>query len=337
MCHHRFHSELTCDEVWYRLNTVLQSFPVWGAKRYEISGELTKWGCYLRLRKPGGRGGMQLPMQMWTDEDSGTGCEICCRVFPHRRWLLWLLSTTGFLGLDSFLRELEDGASLLSAAGTSVYACCWIAAVMGLIFWGVPWLISLRYRGLLLGWIRAYLLSRELDGILLSAPEHQRGDWTGLPEQVQVQRSPYVFRCDLPPEDAAAAVERWVKTAGVGIRLSVKWRGMRLTLSGRICEEGAGGKSWTFSDLFLGQLEPEKPEGCVLRGRFVPRPGSLIPQVLFLAVWGYLLFQAAQNPVLLLILLPIACWDLHQEYQKPSRNRASLAVLEFLQTYFQEV
>lgn len=337
MRHHRFHSELTCDEVWYRLNTVLQSFPVWGANRYEISGELTKWGCYLWLRKPGGRGGMQLPMQLWTEENDGGGCEICCRVFPHRRWLLWMLSTVGFLGLDGFLQELEDGVSVLSAAGTSAYACCWIAAVMCLIFWGVPWLISLRYGARLMGWIQAYLLSREPDGILLPAPEYQRGDWTGLPEQVQVKRSPYMFRCGLPPEAAADAVERWAEAAGAGIRLSVKWTGMRLTLSVTICEEEAGGKSRTFSDLFLGRLEPEKAEGCVLRGRFVPRSGALIPQVLFLAAWGFILFQAVQNPVLLLVLLPIACWDLYQEYQKPSRNRASLVILEFLQTYFQEV
>lgn len=333
----RFHSELMCDEVWYRLNTVLRSFPVWGAKRYEISGELTKWGCYLWLRKPGDRGGMQLPMQLWTEEGSGTGCEICCRVFPHRRWLLWLLSTVGFLGLDIFLQELGNGASVLSAAGMSAYACCWIAAVMCLIFWGVPWLISLRYSALLMGWIQAYLLSRELDGILLPALEQQRGDWAGLPEQSQVKRSPYVFRCDLPPEDVADAVERWTRAARAGIRLSVKRRGMRLMLSGTICEEEAGGKSWTFSDIFLGQLDPEKAEGCVLRGRFVPRPGSLIPQILFLAAWGCMLFQAARNPALLLILLPIACWDFYKEYKKPSRNRASLVILEFLQAYFQEV
>lgn len=108
-------------------------------------------------------------------------------------------------------------------------------------------------------------------------------------------------------------------------------------LSGTICEEEAGGKSWTFSDLFLGQLDPKKAEGCVLRGRFVPRPGSLIPQILFLAAWGCMLFQAARNPALLLILLPIACWDFYKEYKKPSGNRASLVILEFLQAYFQEV
>lgn len=336
MRRHRFHSELTCDEVWYRLNTVLRSFPVWGAKRYEISGELTKWGCYLWLRKPGGRGGTRLPMRLWT-EDSGTGCEICCCVFPHRRWLLWLLSTIGFLGLDIFLREVENGVSALSAAGMGVYACCWIAAIMCLIFWGVPWCISLRYSGLLMDWVQAYLLSRDLDGILLPVLEHQRGDWTGLLEQVQVKRSPYVFRCDLSPEDVADAVERWAKAAGAGIRLTVKWRGMRLMLSGTIREEETGGKSWTFSDLFLGQLEPEKAGECVLRGTFVPRPGFMIPQVLFLAIWGYMMFQTARNPILLLILLPIAGWDLYKEYKKPSRNRASLVILEFLRTYFEEV
>lgn len=337
MGRYRFHSELTCDEVWYRLNTVLRSFPVWGAERYEISGELTRWGCYLWLRKHGGRGGMQLPMQLWTEEDSGTGCEICCRVFPHRRRLLWLLSTAGFLGLDMFLQELENGASVLSAAGMSAYACYWIAAGMCLIFWGVPWLISLRYGALLMDWIQACLLSRALDGILLPSPEYQRGDWTGLQEQLQVKRSPYSFRCDLPPEDVPGAVERWARSAGTGIRLSVKWRGARLTLSGTICEEVAGGRSRTFSDLFLGRLEPEKAEGCVLRGTFAPRPGSLILRVLFLAAWGCMLLQAAQNPVLLLILLPMACWDLYEEYKKPSRNRASLVILEFLQTYFEEV
>lgn len=263
MRRHRFHSELTCDEVWYRLNTVLQSFPVWGTKRYEISGELTKWGCYLWLRKPGGHGGTRLPMRLWT-EDSGTGCEICCCVFPHRRWLLWLLSTIGFLGLDIFLREVENGVSALSAAGMGVYACCWIAAIMCLIFWGVPWCISLRYSGLLMDWVQAYLLSRDLDGILLPVLEHQRGDWTGL-------------------------------------------------------------------------LEPEKAGECVLRGTFVPRPGFMIPQVLFLAIWGYMMFQTARNPILLLILLPIAGWDLYKEYKKPSRNRASLVILEFLRTYFEEV
>ena len=48
----QFHSELTCDAAWYRLNVLLQSLAVCGAKRCEVRGELTDWGCDLRLSSP---------------------------------------------------------------------------------------------------------------------------------------------------------------------------------------------------------------------------------------------------------------------------------------------
>ena len=52
MNHFGFHGELTCDEVWYRLNVLLWSFAVCGERQCEVRGELTDQGCDLRWDRP---------------------------------------------------------------------------------------------------------------------------------------------------------------------------------------------------------------------------------------------------------------------------------------------
>lgn len=337
MKQYRFHSELACNEVWYRLNILLQNFPVWGPKRYEISGELTRWGCYLQMKKAGGHGGMRIPLRLWTKEHGEVGCVICCCVFPHKNQLMGLLSAVAFLGLDVFFAELESNEDFFDAVGMSVLICLIAACILCVLFWSIPWLFSRKYNTLLLDWVRLHLLSRELEGILLPGLEIQRESWAGLPEARQVKRLPYVFHSALPPEEIVDAMEQWVKDAGDGIRLSLKWRGTRLSLSGGIYEGEPGGKSWTFSDLFRGYLEPDIAGGSILRGAFVPHPLFLALRILLFAVLGFILLQGIQNPLLLVLLLPAAYRSLYGVYKKPSGNRASLSLLEFLQTYFQEV
>lgn len=345
---YRFCSELTCDEVWHRLNILLRSFAVWGPKRYEVSGELTAWGCYLWLTRAGKRGGIRLPLWLWTEDGGETGCKVCCRTLPHRNRFRWVLYSAVCLGFDALFSEVSGGASPVRAAKAGVCAGCTGAFVLFLIFWAVPWFFSVRRNAQLLDWIQAYLLRRELEGILLPKPESQREAWAGLPERPEIKRSAYTFHCATPPEETAAAVEQWMKHSKDGARISVSRRGMRLILSGTVYEEGASGadalrifsgwyRSWQYSDPFCGRLEPDGSGGCVLRGVFVPNPFSLGLRVLFLLGLGCLLFQTVRSPVILVILLPAAGWDLYAGYRNSCGNDASLAVLELLRTYFEEV
>lgn len=137
MKHHQFHSELTCDEVWYRLNILLQSFAVCGAKRYEVRGELTDWGCYLWLRNSDGYGGTPVPLRLWTEEGQSPGCVITGSFLPAGRELWGLLIGGVGLCLEFFLTELVCGVPFSRALMTGLWVGCAAAAVLYLLTFGI--------------------------------------------------------------------------------------------------------------------------------------------------------------------------------------------------------
>lgn len=303
---HRWESELTCDEVWYRLNVLLRNLAVCGAKRYEVRGELTDWGCYLWLRGPEGHGGTMVPLRLWTEERDAPGCVIAARFwFADREW--WGLPLgAGVLCLEIFFAELVSGVPLSRALMTGLLAGCIAAAVLYGLFFGLARLFSRRRERELLEWIRKYLLLRKPEGVLLPDAETQRAEWI---ERESTARRRFAFHCALPPGEVPAALEVWIAQqqspeAGVRVRWSAQWRGEELKLSRTEIREGqreAGSlrifagwfKSWQFAAPFRGVLEPDGRGGSILRGSFRR--------------------QAALN------------------------NPGSREILKFLRTYFQEV
>lgn len=293
----RFHSELPPDEVWYRLNILLQDHGVWGPKGERVHGELTSWGCYLWID------GMRVPLHLWTEEENA-GCAVCCRYAPHRRTLLEILA----------LMALPLGATVLEGLGGPalrlVLTVLAVAVILGgflaLILLLLPGIASWGKRASLLAWVEHYLLPREPEGVLLPPLEEQRACWTGLEKADVPSRLAYTFRSGMPPEELSAALETWI--AGRNAReegravTKVKWSGHRLTLSRTEIEKLDGvrrttagstghavgysvgyqvcGKEWSFRQPFQGTVKPDGAGGSILQGRFRSFPTEGILQFL---------------------------------------------------------
>ena len=271
-----FHSPLSPDQVWYRLNVLLRDHAVWGPERYHVQGELTDWGCRLWI------GGMRVPLRLWTEEDPA-GSAVCCRFAPHRRTLLEMLA----------LLALPLGATVLDGRGESLRVvllrltatAAVLGAILALLLILVPWLFTWRKNAALLVWVRAHLLPWEPDGVALPLPEAQRACWTGVEVQTIPQLA-YTFHSDLSPEDLPAALETWIAGRNAleegRARTRAKWSGPRLALSRTEIEQidgvrrGGGsiayavGKEWTFRQPFRGTVEPDGAGGSLLRGGFGP-------------------------------------------------------------------
>ena len=354
MKHHQFHSELTCDEVWYRLNILLQSFAVCGAKRYEVRGELTDWGCYLWLRNSDGYGGTPVPLRLWTEEGQSPGCVITGSFLPAGRELWGLLIGGVGLCLEFFLAELVCGVPFSRALMTGLWVGCAAAAVLYLLTFGIIRFFSRKRERELLQWIQKYLLLLELDGVLFPDAETQRAEWVGLPQRVKsTRRRRFVFYSVLPPEELPAAVETWISQQGmlpedVRVKWSAEWRGPCLKLSRTEIEEGqreAGSlrifagwfKTWQFADPFCGAVEPDGRGGSILRGAFCCEPVSFLPFlvaffVVFCCLWREYPPWIALPPFFFTVVCAV-----RQMRSSPLKNPGSRKILEFLQTYFEEV
>lgn len=354
MCRHRFQSELSCDEVWYRLNILLQSFAVCGAKRHEVRGELTDWGCYLWLRNSDGRGGTPVPLRLWTEEGQLPGCVITGSFLPaEREWRGLLIGGAGFC-LEVFLTEIVRGVPPLRALMTGLWVGCIAAAVLYFLFFGLARIFFLKREKELLQWIQKYLLLRKPAGILLPDEETQRAEWTGLPREERLTgKRRFVFRCALPPEELPAAIETWISQqgmvqAGVRVKWSAEWRGTRLKLSRTEIEEGqreAGSlrifagwfKTWQFAIPFCGAVEPDGRGGSILRGAFCSQPVAFLPFLVTFFVFFCCLWWEYPTWVALPLLFFAAVCAVLQMRRRPLKNPGSRKILEFLQTYFEEV
>lgn len=354
MCHHRFHSELTCDEVWYRLNTLLQTFAVCGAKRCEVRGELTDWGCYLWLRAPEGRGGTPVPLRLWTEEGQSSGCVICGSFLPAWREWRGLLLGAGGLCLEALLADLIRGVPLFRALAAGLWVGCIAAAVLYLLFFGLVRLFSRKREAELLQWIRKYLLLREPEGVLLPDTETQRSEWVGLSkEEMPTMKRQFVFHCALPPEELPAAMGTWLSRqgtlrAGVRVKWSAKWRGLRFKLSRTEIEEGqreAGSlkifagwfKTWQYADPFCGAVEPDGRGGSILRGSFHRQPAFFLPWLTALVVIVFCLRQLVPPLAALPLFFFAAVCAVLLNRRTPFKNPGSRRILEFLETHFEEV
>lgn len=350
----RFQSELSCDQVWYRLNVLLQSFAVCGAKRCEVRGKLTDWGCCLWLRNPEGRNATPVPLRLWTEEGPSPGCVIAGSFLPPGRERRGLLTDAGLLWLEAFLMGLADGVPPFRALMTGLWAGCIAAAVLCFLLYGFPRLFARKRERELLQWIEKYLLFRELDGVLLPDPEHQRAEWIGLPEGEQpVGKSLFVFHSVLPPEELPAALESWFSQqqetpwTGVQVKWSAKWRGPRLKLFRTEIEEGqrepgslkifAGWfKNWQFADPFCGAVEPDGRGGSILRGSFRRQPLSFLPVFVVFPVVFCCLRQIGPSWTAPQLLAAVVCAVL-LTWRGPMKNPGSRGILEFLRTHFEEV
>lgn len=178
MGRYRFQSELSCDQVWYHLNVLLQSFAVCGAKRCEVRGELTDWGCCLWLRNPEGRNATPVPLRLWTEEGLSPGCVIVGSFLPAGQERQGVLTSVGLLWLEAFLMGLADGVPPFRALMTGLWTGGIAAVVLCLLLFGFPRLFARKRERELLQWVEKYLLLRELDGILLPDPEaSERSGW----------------------------------------------------------------------------------------------------------------------------------------------------------------
>lgn len=163
-----FHSELPPDEVWYRLNILLQSHAVWGPERERIQGELTSWGCYLWIE------GMRVPLHLWTEEENA-GCAVCCRYAPHRSTLLWILA----------LLVLPLGATVVDGMGLPLHllllelllVAAVLAAGLALLMILLPSVVAWKKHTALLAWVEHYLLRRCVTDVSLPDLEAQRAAW----------------------------------------------------------------------------------------------------------------------------------------------------------------
>lgn len=354
MNHFQFHSELTCDEVWYRLNVLLQSLAVCGAKRCEVRGELTDWGCYLWLRNPDGHGGTPVPLRLWTEEGQSPGCVIAGAFqLTGREWRGLLIGGAGVC-LEVFLAEMVCGTPLFGALLAGLWTGGIAAAVLYFLLFGSVRFFSRKRERELLQWIQKYLLLREPEGVLLPDAETQRAEWTGLPWKARAtEKRRFIFRCALPPEELPAAVETWISQQrgvqeGGRVKWSARWRGPRLKLSRTEIEEGqreAGSleifagwfKTWQFANPFYGVAEPDGQGGSMFRGAFRHRPESFLPLaisffVIFCCLWQVRLLWL--SPLLIFLTAAGAVLQLRRS---PVENPGSRAILEFLQTYFEEV
>lgn len=355
----RFHSELTCDEVWYRLNVLLQSFAVCGEKRCEVRGELTDWGCYLWLRNPDGRGGTPVPLRLWTEEGQLSGCVIAGSFLPAGRELGGLLIAGGSFCLEVILAELVRGVSLFQALVIGLWVGCAAAVVLYLLLFGFVRLFSRKRERELLQWIEKYLLLRELEGVLLPDEETQWAEWTGVPRKVKsVERRRFIFHSALPPEELAAALERWAAQLepwqeGRQVKWSVQQRGNRVKLFRTEIETGRSEgiqasagfigvmsrryKSWQYANPFCGTVEPDGQEGCVLRGTFSShRVFFLLSAAALLTICTALCRSLPPLAALPLSFFAVMCGVLSLS-GNPLKNPGSRKILELLQTHLEEI
>lgn len=353
MGRYRFQSELSCDQVWHRLNVLLQSFAVCGAKRCEVRGELTDWGCCLWLRNPEGRNATPVPLRLWTEEGSSPGCVIVGSFLPAGQERQGVLTSVGLLWLEAFLMGLADGVPPFRALMTGLWAGGIAAVVLCLLLFGFPRLFARKRERELLQWVEKYLFLRELDGILLPDPEVQRAEWIGLPNEEQpVGKRRFVFHCGLPPEELPAAMEDWLSRqgmprTGVRVKWSAKWRGPRLKLFRTEIEEGqrepgslkifAGWfKTWQFADPFCGAMEPDGRGGSILRGAFRRQPLSFLPALVVFPVVFFCLRQTGPSSTAPQLLAAVV-WAVFLTWRGSMKNPGSRGILEFLRTHFEEV
>ena len=359
---YQFHSELTCDEVWYRLNILLQSFAVCGQKCCEIRGELTEWGCLLWLWNPGGFLRTPVPLRLWTEEGQEPGCEIVCAFRLEARELRGLLIAGGVFCLEAFWAELVRGAPFFRALLAGAYLGCITAALLYFLFFALARLFSRKREKELLAWIRTYLLFRHLDGVLLPEPEVQKAAWEGFSPQAGMEtaekRRRFAFRCPLPPEELAAALERWVAQQepwqeGRQVKWSVQQRGNRVKLfrteieTGRSegVQTGAGFigvmsgryKSWQYANPFCGTVEPDGQGGWVLQGTFSShRLFLFLEAAVFLTICAALCRSLPPLAALPLSFFSVARGVLSLS-GNPLKNPGSRKILELLQTCLEEI
>lgn len=359
---YQFHSELTCDEVWYRLNILLQNFAICGRKRCEIRGELTEWGCLLWLWNPGGFLGTPVPLCLWTEERQTSGCEIVCAFRLEARELRGLLIAGGVFCLEAFLAELIRGTPFFQALLTGVYLGCIAAALLYFLFFSLVRFFSRKREKELLAWIRTYLLLRHLDGVLLPEPEVQKAVWEGFSPQAGTEtaekRRRFAFRCSLPPEELPAALERWAAQIepwqeGRQVKWSVQQRGNNVKLfrteieTGRSegVQAGAGFigvmsrryKSWQYANPFCGTVEPDGQGGCVLRGTFSShRVFFLLSAAALLTICTALCRSLPPLAALPLSFFAVVHGVLSLS-GNPLKNPGSRKILEFLQTHLEEI
>ncbi len=356
---HQFHSELACDEVWYRLNILLQNFAVCGPKRCEVRGELAAWGCYLWLRRPGGYGGTPVPLRLWTEEGETPGCEIVCTFLPSGREWRWLLIIGGGLWLEAFFAGLAGGVPFFRALLAGLVVGSIASAVLSFLIFGLARLLSLRRERELLQWIQAYLLLQEPEGILLPDLETQKAVWAGfLPEAEPVEKRRFVFHSPLPPEKLPAALEAWaspqnLRHAGREVKWSVESRRNRVKISrveiewgqeegrqrgpGFFAVSSARFKSWQYANPFWGAVEPDGRGGSVLPGAFLPH--RLFTALRLLAALAVCLALCLNLPLRLALPLSLAAAGLFviPVWKSPLKNPGSLEILRFLQTYLEEM
>lgn len=359
MGRHQFHSELTCDEVWYRMNVLLRRFSAWGAKRYEVRGELTKWGCFLWLRNPEGPGGTPVPLRLWTEEREGPGCEICCSFRPGEQEVWGMTIAGGGLWLEVLLSGLVKGVPFVRALRGGLLAGGIGAGLVYILFFGLARLFARRRERELLQWIETYLLIRRLDGVLLPDLEVQRAEWAGLPpEEKPVKRRRFAFHSPLPPEELPAALEQWAarrnqRQEGRSVRWSVRRQGSQVKILRTETETGrregvqAGGgslgyasgryKSWQFSNPFSGAVESDGRGGSVLRGGFLYHGLFLGVQAAVLLVIGIALCLSLPLRFAAPLCLIAAVLCGLPVLKNPLNNPGSREILEFLQTYLEEI